>query len=136
MRSVIAFPALLILLLLSSHARPQELNRNARYIRATHEALYKSTIRKHALDKWGIDCPMAVYEINRQSDALLELIRRFESKHTRIVYNAIIRWSVRGYETQNRRRFGEINAFGLEQLLGFHCDWTMVLYEYDRLISP
>jgi len=122
-------------LLASFVAMSQGLNSSASYIRTNHEKEYNSTIRKYAVDKWENDFSMVVYEINRQSESLFELISKFESEHTGIAYSAIIKWSIRGYETHNRNKWDEIEIFGLKQLLGFHCDWAMVLYEYDRQVE-
>lgn len=129
------YTLLSILLFMAPLAYSQGLNSAASYIRSNYEKEYEVTIRKHALDKWETDYTMVVYEINRQSDAIIELIEKFESKYTNIAFNAIRKWSFRGYENINIRQWEKIDTFGLKQLISMHCDWTMVLYEYNNQVK-
>ncbi len=129
------YTLLFILLFIAPWAYSQGLNATASHIRNNYEKEYEATIRKHALDKWENDYTMVVYEINKQSEALIDLIGKFEGKYTNIAYNAIKKWSFRGYENLNIQQWEKIETFGLKQLISMHCDWTMVLYEYNNQVK-
>lgn len=126
---------LLLIGFLSSFGFSQELDFNAKTIKEKYPDKYTNTIRTHAMSEWGTDYRMVVYEINKQSDALVELINAFKSEHTNIAYQAILKWSIDGYKEHNKEQFKEIQTFGLEQLLDFHCDWRMVKYTYDKQVK-
>lgn len=113
----------------------QELDSSAKYIKENFEADYKFSIRKHALSKWGEDFNMVVFEINKQSEALINLVSEFESKNTSIAYNAIIKWSIEGHESENDLIFKAIEKFSIKNLLKLNCDWSMVKYEYDKQVK-
>lgn len=112
-----------------------QLNSQAQYIRENFPNQYEQTIRKYAVDEWGTDYTMIVYEINKQSEALFSLIGSFESQHTEIVLNAIREWSHPGYESHNLELFRQMEVFDLENLMEFHCNWPMVKYIYDRQVK-
>lgn len=126
---------LLLIGFLSSSGFSQKLDFNAKTIKEKYSEKYTNTIRKHAMSEWGTDYRMVVYEINKQSDSLVELVNSFKSEHTNIAYQAILDWSVEGYKTHNKEQFEAIKTFGLEQLLDFHCDWRMVKYTYDKQVK-
>lgn len=113
----------------------QELNSNASYIRKNHSTEYEVTIKKYALEEWKDDFSMVVYEINKQADALFELVSDFESENTNIAFRAIQEWSMDGYEEKNIEHVKIFKIFSLENLLKLHCDWTMVKYEYDKQVK-
>lgn len=48
---------------------------------------------------------MAVYMINNQSDALVELIKEFKGENTNIAFSAIQKWSYTGYKSTNKEQF-------------------------------
>lgn len=126
---------LIIVLLAAIDLSAQSLERNANYIKDNYSEDYRQTIRKHAVDEWGTDHRMVVYEINKQSDSLVELIDAFKPENTNLAFQAIQKWSIDGYKSSNVKKFKEIKTFGLAQLLKLHCDWRMVLYEYDKQAS-
>lgn len=130
-KTILILTAMLISVLI--HA--QGLNSNASYIKDSLQLDYEQTIRKHALVEWGDDYSMVVYEINKQADALFELIKIFESNNTNIVFKAIQEWSIDGYKSDNITNFKELKTFGLKQLIKLNCDWSMVKYEYDKQVK-
>lgn len=93
------------LCILSFSINAQGLNANASYIKNNYSSDYEATLKKYALNEWGNDFSMVVYEINKQADALLKLIEEFKSENTNIAFGAIQEWSreglyvVKRYET-------------------------------------
>jgi len=113
----------------------QGLNANASYIKNNYSSDYDATLKKYALNKWGNDFSMVVYEINKQADALFQLIEEFKSENTNIAFGAIQKWSREGYPSSNTKLFKKMDTFGLKELLKLHCDWSMVKYEYDKQVE-
>ena len=120
------------MLLSSFLVNGQSLKSNASNIKDNYTKEYKNTIRKHAVEEWGEDFSMVIYEINKQSDALTTLIQSFKSTNTNIVFRAIQQWSIEGYKEKNIKVFSSMSSFGLKDLLKMHCDWSMVKYEYNK----
>lgn len=113
----------------------QGLNTNASHIKKVFPTEYENTLKKYALAEWNDDFSMVVYEINKQSDAIIQLIESFESDNTNIVFKAIQTWSRDGYLNYNIKIFQEMKTFGLKELLKMHCDWSMVKYEYNKQVE-
>lgn len=115
--------------------KAQGLNSNGSYIKINYPDEYETTIKKQALKEWGDDYSMVVYEINKQADALFQLIDNFQSENTNIVFKAIQEWSIEGYNGHNIKLFKEMKTFGLKELIKLRCDWSMVKYEYDKQVE-
>lgn len=113
----------------------QSLNSNASYIKINYSEDYESSLKKHALNEWNDDYSMVLYEINKQADALVELIELFKTENTNIVFKAIEEWSIVGYKEKNKNRLQKIRVFELEQLVKLDCDWSMVKYEYLKQVK-
>ena len=113
----------------------QSLNSNASYIKINYSEDYESSLKKHALNEWNDDYSMVLYEINKQADALVELIELFKTENTNIVFKAIEEWSIVGYKEKNKNRLQKIKVFELEQLVKLDCDWSMVKYEYLKQVK-
>ena len=113
----------------------QGLKSNGDYIKKNFTTEYENTIKKHALEKWNQDYEMVVYMINNQADALVDLVKSFESDNTNIVFQAIQKWSIKGYESSNISLFKELTTFSVKELIKLHCDWEMVKYEYDNQVK-
>lgn len=113
----------------------QGLNANASYIKDNYSSDYEATLKKYALNEWGNDFSMVVYEINKQADALFQLIDEFKSENTNVAFGAIQKWSREGYLNSNISLFKKMDTFGLKELLKLHCDWSMVKYEYDKQVE-
>lgn len=124
-----------LLLFLTFFAVGQELNSKASYIKKNYSLEYDETIKKHALQGWGDDFSMVLFEINKQADALFGLIEAFETENTSIAVKAIQVWSIEGYHNSNAIILKEMKTFELDQLIKLHCDWSMVKYEYDKQVK-
>jgi hypothetical protein len=124
-----------VAMLITVAAKSQGLESNGQYIKDNFPNAYEKTIKKHALAEWGNDYSMVVYEINKQSDALVSLIDKFESDNTNIAFQAIQEWSIDGYKSSNIEKFRNMDTFDLKSLIKFHCDWSMVKYEYDKQVK-
>lgn len=125
----------LIAILLPMELLGQSLKGNASMIRSDYPDEYQKTIRQHAINEWGNEHDMVVYEINKQADALIELINSFESNNTNIAASAIEKWSISGHKRANMRKFKNMNTFNLDNLIKLHCEWDMVKYEYDKQVE-
>jgi hypothetical protein len=110
----------------------QELEPNALVIKDKFNYGYENTIKKYALIKWKEDFSMVVYEINKQSDALTNIVEKFKSKNTTILYNAIIKWSQPNKAEANHKIWKELTSIDLATMLKFNVDWSMVEYEYEK----
>ena len=132
MKKMILF---ILMMTVSVYAKAEGLNPNATYIKKNYPNEYEKTIKKHALEKWGDDYSMVIYMINKQSDALVNLVETFKSENTNIAIKAIQKWSIDGYQNSNIALFKEMEVFGLKELLKMHCDWSMVKYEYDKQVK-
>lgn len=95
-------------------AHGQNLNAEARYLKeakATQEAYLK--IEDFAKNKWGRDYKMVIYEVNKQSKALVEIL-------------LII--------TQNDDGSPELIVLG-DAIRKWKGDYHMVLFEFERQIE-
>ena len=126
------FTTILVLFLFINNSFSQELEENALRIKQDYNSGYENTIKKYALIKWKDEFSMVVYEINKQSDALTNLIEKFKSKNTTILYNAIIKWSQPNKAEANHKIWKELNSIDLATMLKFNVDWSMVQYEYEK----
>ena len=131
------FLIFLILTLLSTSidVYSQELEFNASSIKKQYPIEYEQIIKTNALKEWKDDFPMVVFEINRQCNALVELINDFKSENTNIAFKSIQEWSNKGFLDKNINVFQSIKTFGLMELIKINCDWTMVKFEYDRQVK-
>lgn len=125
----------LLILIVPIAANAQELDNNAINIKKNYNSEYESTIKKYALTKWKDDYQMVVYEINRQSDAITNILEKFKSKNTSILYKAIIKWSQPNKSEANHNNWKNLNTIDIGSMLKFHVDWTMVEYEYDNQVK-
>jgi hypothetical protein len=96
---------------------------------------YEETLKKHSLEKWENDFEMVLHEVNSQAESIVELVDNFESEHTDIAVMAIQKWSYEGYLESNIAIINELSRFDIEQILNLHCDWEMVLYEYENQVE-
>jgi hypothetical protein len=126
---------ILTFLLTATFVNALGLNPNASYIKKNYPTEYEQTLKKYALAEWNDDFSMVVYQINKQADALVELIDGFKSDNTNIAFKAIQEWSREGYKSKNITLFKEMTTFALKELLKMHCDWSMVKYEFDKQVK-
>lgn len=113
----------------------QELEANALNIKQNFNSEYESTIKKYALIKWKDDFQMVVYEINKQADALTNIVEKFKAKNTTILYKAIIKWSQPSKNEANHNNWKELKSIDIGPMLKLHADWQMVEYEYDNQVK-
>lgn len=105
---------LIIIALLFTAVSHGQLNAEAQYLKskeATKEA-YRN-IENHAKDKWGRDYKMVIYEVNKQSKALVKIL-------------LII--------TQNDDGSPEHQVLG-DAMRKWEEDYHMVLFEYERQLK-
>jgi len=128
----IAITAILILCSVFTQA---QLGTSAKYFKQNYPTEYESTIKRHALQEWGEDYTMVVYEINKQADAIVDICTQFESKHTRQLVGAIREWSIDGYVTHNLEQVKAMKVVDRKTLIKIYCDWSMVKYEYSKQVK-
>ena len=126
---------LLPFLLIAFCAFSQGLKTNANFIKTKYPTEYSQTIRKHAVEKWSTNHEMVVYRINNQADALFKLVNNFKTENTTIAYEAIKKWSIDGYESSNMQKFKSIKTFSVDNLIKLHCDWEMIIYQYNNQVN-
>ena len=113
----------------------QVLEKPAILVKSEYSGFYETNIKKHAIEKWKEDYDMVIFEINQQCDALITLIDEFNSENTTILYNASMRWSHKGKDIQNNKKWMNITKCNLANLLQLECDWSMALYEYKKQVK-
>ena len=112
-----------------------QLNRYAEAIKDFDSNGYE-IIKKYAINEWGSDHEMVVYRINNQCEAIYDIMNKFQSKHTNILYRSIQMWSYDGYLKKNQDIYeNETTVIELAQMLRFYVDWEMVEYEYDNQVD-
>ncbi|MDP2386996.1 MAG: hypothetical protein Q8M29_11530 [Bacteroidota bacterium] len=125
----------LLLLFLPIISFSQELGENAKNIKDNYNSLYESTIKKYALKKWDDDFHMVVYEINKQTDALFNVVDNFQTKYSSILYKSLIKWSFDERAEYNKKVWDAIKTIDVPALLKCEADWSMVKYEYDKQVK-
>ncbi len=112
-----------------------QLSGNASYLKKAFPTTYENTIKRHAIDKWGGNHSMVVYEISKQADAMTELVNTFESKNTREVVSAIRKWTISGFSDRNEVELEQLKTMDRKSLIQLHCNWNMVVYEYKKQVK-
>ncbi len=126
---------LLIVISISNTLFAQKLEKNAIYIKDNFSNLFELTIRKFAIEKWKDDSSMVYNEINKQSDALTDLLVEFKSSNSNILYKSIIKSSLEGKSISNAKKWNQIKAIGFGELLELECDWMIVQKEYEKQLK-
>lgn len=124
-----------ILLIFITCVFAAELNSNAKYIKNEYPEAYENIFKKHAKEKWEDDYEMAVYNVNQQADALFSLVDKFESSNTKILVEAMLKWSYDGYKKSNAQKIKKIDGISIGNLVNLHCKWKMVEYRYDNQVE-
>ncbi len=112
-----------------------QLNGNARYIKKAFPNAYENTLKRYAIEEWGVDHSMVLWEINKQADALTEFTRIFKTENSTEAIRAIKEWTISGFETQTTMELERLEEMSRKALLRFNCDWKMVLYEYKKQVK-
>ena len=124
-----------IFLIAISYLNAQGLNSNAEFIKNSYSNEYETIIKKHAVEKWESNHKMIVYEINKQSDALFQIVKSFDSTNSEIMIKALEKWSFEGFETKNYSIIKKMQTLSFGVLVRLHCNWSMVKYEYDNQVK-
>ena len=116
----------------------EELSQYALFFKTKYPKIYKNVFLKHATQKWSGNYSMIVFEINRQTNALFEVVHEFnKDKSTDNLYvliRAIQKWSYDGYKEYNISLLNK-KDFNAVDLFSLHCNWSMVLFEYRRQVQ-
>lgn len=125
----------LIVVSISNNLFAQKLEKNALYIKNNFFALFLSNISKPAIEKWKDDSTMIYNEINKQSDALADLLVNFKPANSNILYKSVIKCSTKDKSITNEKKWSTIKIIGFEELLALDCDWTIVQKEYEKQVK-
>lgn len=114
-----------------------KLSASAEYIKEKYSWQYEQTIKFHALQKWGDDFSMVVFEISTQCDNFVAFIGAFEPEYSTIFVKAIANWVYPGFEEdlQKKMKNGLDPKDSLETLLSLHVDWSMANFEYKKQVK-
>ena len=119
-----------LILLLLPFSLFAQLDKYGEHFKTNNPASYE-VIKTHAVEKWGNDFEMVVFQINKQSKACYDFFQLMKEPNmdADLALNAILKWRYDGYST--------INGDLLEQqrLLELHVDWVMVLYDYEKQLK-
>ena len=91
-------------------------------------------IKATAVEKYGSDNNFVLYEINEQSDSLVEVIELLaaDDGDPMIFINAVIIWSVKGTVERNADIIDRwIKTGDFSNVFMLAVDWYEVLYEYE-----
>lgn len=115
---------LAILFLIPFFAQSQTLCNEAYFLKTDRPSIYE-TIESEAKKEWGNDFNMVVYEINKQSTALLDftdLFQHFKSegnkKGMEIMSQALMKWTEGEFKDLSSR-----------------VDWNMVMHEANKQLQ-
>ena len=78
---------------------------------------------------------MITVEINEQSKSLFTIADIFKYENKEILSDAIIEFSREGYERKNKEIFENLKQITLPDLIKLHCNWSDVLYEYNKQVE-
>jgi len=127
----------LALLIIVTALQAAGLNSNSVYFRDNYPEDYNETILKQAKIEWKIDAPMIVYKINRQCDALKRLLS-YEERYSqpKLFITTLGQWSYEGEANANYEIILDNNCdLTPGVLIKLKCDWTMMIYEFDRQLE-
>lgn len=96
---------------------------------------YENNLKLHAVEEWADDYSMVVYEIEKQFQAIMDLIEKFEPDATFYLAHAIKEWPISGFEELNLKAFNDLEVISIDGLLTLHCDWSMVKHTYDQQLD-
>ena len=96
------------------------LNANASELKENFTDIYEA-VKTRAVGEWGDDHRMVVYEINKQSDAIIEAALLLK-EYPEITVSALYKWAD-----------GDISR--TEDIYTFSVDWRMVVYTAKKQIE-
>ena len=94
-------------------------------------------IKAMAVDEWGTDHSMVLYEINNQCNAAIEMITiLFDKGDLMLFAEAVIAWSIKSTDVQNMNIIiAWTDGADMSSIFTLFVDWSMVSYEYKKQIS-
>lgn len=126
----------ILMLSISSVQSASKLNSNAKYLKLTYKTDYENTIRAGAVREWEGNHSMIVYEINKQSDALMYMARAKVNNHSEIFVKAIHEWSWDGEAMNNYDIISATKSGSWSKLfIKLKVNWSMVKYEYKKQLE-
>ena len=125
------------MLSISSVYSASKLNSNAKYLKLTYKLDYNATIRAGAVKEWANNHSMVVYEINKQSDALMYMARAKVNNHSEIFMAALKEWSWDGDYKYNIRAIEKAEKGGSwsKLFIKLRANWSMVKYGYNKQLE-
>ena len=90
-----------------------------------------AVIRAAAIEKWGTDHQMVLYEINTQSDSCIDVLSLVfsDTGDYGIFLDALEYWSFPGKADYNLSLLQSDDPSAIFKL---ECDWQMVEYQYNK----
>ena len=110
----------IIALIICSTAAFSQLRADAKMLKSDLPKSY-SAIRTFAVKKWADDHKMVVFEINKQSEAMLNVLL-VEDKNVDVFTEAYSKWTER-----------DINTINISE--NPTTDWGMVYWEYKKQVK-
>lgn len=113
------------------------LGKNARYIKEFCPDGYE-IIKAEAVNVWGSNYSMVLFQINTESDSLTEVIQLLSEKDgdLEIFTRAVVNWSAKGTSAKNAMIIATWTYQGeFSSIYGIATNWSMVLFEYEYQIS-
>ena len=92
-------------------------------------------IKYAAMQEWGTDHEMVLYEINKQCESCLNVLESAlnDDGEFSIFMDAIEEWSVLGAALANMIIInGWLEGVDFYTIFTMQCDWSMVEYEYNK----
>jgi len=126
---------LLIVVSISNTLFAQKLEKNALYFKDNFSSLFQSNISKPAIEKWKDDSTLVYNEINKQSDALADLLVNFKPANSNILYKSVLKCSNKDKSIANEKKWSSIKKIGFGELLDLECDWIIVKKEYEKQVK-
>ena len=147
----------LVMMILAITLFSAKLSQQSQKLRTQYPEGYE-VIKKHAIEKWGTDHEMILYQINNQCNAFFTILN-YESKYNKIVINSWCEWMYSGYIEINTKLLEKINKEAREKiekinnneypddvlidiiaqhqfpLSKLHVDWEMALYTAKKQIE-
>jgi len=129
--------ATLLLLLVVFALAAVELSPSAVVIKK-HSIDGYNVIKYYAMQEWGTDHGMVLYEINKQCDSCLNVLELAlsDSGNFSIFVDAVEYWSCPGMVLSNMTIITEwMGEADFYTIFTMQCDWSMVEYEYNQQIK-
>jgi len=124
----------LIFIILAVMLTAEGLTGNAVAIKESYPEGYE-VIKERAIQEWGTDHAMVLYEINKQCDSVLNVLGLAiaETGDLSVFMGAVEDWSASGTVLSNLEKLNSwLNGEDFYIIFTMRCDWAMVEYEYNK----